>query len=273
MKIKILLCLFCFLTCLFPTHQIIVCANNTTYFAKILNEETYFYSSPTDNSEYKLFKLPATYFVEILNNANDQEDLFFFAKYIDLNGYVKKTDVQVIIGIPKTPYASNISFRVFSPSGVDLKSTPQDSTPFNRIINVPYLSTNLIYYGPCEGEQMIPQKSNIWFYCKYIENGNSYFGYLYSDLCDMLTPIFPNTEEFPILEEELFPETNIENVNQTTNSSLSTPIKILIAVCVCLPCFIIIYLLFKPTKITIDNGKKRKKVSKLKKSEYYEFDD
>ena len=256
-----------------PFNQTQVYAEEETHFAKITKNDVYLYSAPLNIETNKVFEIPRSYFVELINDANDDEDLFYAARYIDVYGYIKKSEVSVVLGSPNTPFANNISFRVFSPSGLDLKSSPNDLTPFNRIINIPYLSTNLVYYGKCNGEQMIPQKSSIWYYCKYIENGNNYFGYLYSDLCDMLTPIAPNEENPPVYEGEIFVTPEIEEVG-ASSITLSNEIKIIIVICASIPCFIVIYLLFKPTKIIADNGRfKKKKISKLKASEYYELED
>lgn len=243
-------------------------------YAKIEKSGVFLYNSPIDNSANKAFEIPPTYFVELLSNAQDENDEFFSVRYIDVFGYVKKSDVVAVDGTPQTPFATDISFRIFSPSGLDLKSSPSNETPFNRIVNVPYLCTDLVYYGKIEGEEMIPGKSTTWYYCKYISGTSTYFGYLYSDLCDKLSTIPQNTEILPNFEGELFAKpVEIESLS-TPLSSLGTELKLLAIFAICLPCLVLIYLIFKPTKLVAENGNTgKKKIKRLKKSEFYELED
>ncbi|MBR3790196.1 MAG: hypothetical protein IKK20_00115, partial [Clostridia bacterium] len=112
------------------------------------------------------------------------------------------------------------------------------------------------------------------YYCKYINGDSSYFGFLYSEFCDKLSPIIPNTEILPVFEGELFAKPTINQTNQSTNSAISNELKIFVIVAISLPCIFIVYLLFKPTKLVADDGKKsNKKIRRLKRSEFYELDD
>ncbi|MBR2220908.1 MAG: hypothetical protein IJ975_02070 [Clostridia bacterium] len=243
-------------------------------FARIEKPNVFFFNSPVDDAGYRVFEIPQSYFVELLGKAEDAEDLFYSARYLDVCGYVKKADVTPVQGVPQNPFASGISFRVFSLSGLDLKSTPSGDSPFNRIINVPYLCSDLIFYGTCPGQELIPDKNNLWYYCKYINGDSSYFGFLYSEFCDKLSPIIPNTEILPVFEGELFAKPTINQTNQSTNSAISNELKIFVIVAISLPCIFIVYLLFKPTKLVADDGKKsNKKIRRLKRSEFYELDD
>lgn len=262
----------CLLSCL--NFQNIVYAS-TSIFAKVENINVCFYSSPIDTASNQLFEIPQSYFVELLANAEDDDDLFYSARYLDMCGYVKKSDVLPVQGSPIKPFASDINFRVFAPNGLDLKSTPNGSLPFNKVITVPYLCSNLIFYGKISGEQMIPQKSNLWYYCKYLNGEDSYYGYLYSDLCDSLTPITQNTETLPAFEGDLFytpPEVQEQNILSSKPSTL----KIVIIVAICLPFLFVVYLIFKPTKLAENTEKspaKKPRLKRLKRAEYYEIDD
>lgn len=252
----------------------LIYASTTSVYARITANNVYLYSQPINTDSYKLFAVPISFFVELTGNAGDSEDLFYSAKYIDMSGYVKKGDVSAVQGVPTSPYASSLSFRVFSPSGLDLRSSPSSLTPFNIVINVPYLETSLIYYGTCAGEEMISQKGSDWYYCKYISNNSKYYGFLYSALCDLLPKIPTNSENLPAYEGELFAQPITEPLNQTNTLDLSNWLKAIIVVAICLPCFLIIYLLFKPTKLVVDNGSQGKsKIKRLRKSEYYELED
>ena len=143
------------------------------------------------------------------------------------------------------------------------------------------METNLSYYGITYGEESIAKKGNIWYYCKYYVNNLYYTGYLYSPLCDDLSPIVNNAEivEYltspPVFEEETL-ETGgniLEGMSQTMQTIL--------IVAVSLPCLLFIYLLFKPTrmaeeKATSSSNKtksQKSKYKKLKHSDYFELDD
>ena len=120
---------------------------------------------------------------------------------------------------------------------------------------------------------MVPECTNVWYYCKYLDGTRSTMGFLYSLFCDKLTNIPTNTEILEIRTEPIFVEP--ENTGAISTINFSSPTQILIVVAVCMPCLLIIYLLFKPTKITNKEGKveKVKKIKRLKKSDYYEIDD
>lgn len=270
------LLLIIFVICLIwqPLPNNVFAASQTSIFAKVEKNGVFFYNSPINDDAYKLFEIPCTYFVELLGNADDQENLFYSAKYIDVIGYVKKNEISPVQGEPIAPFASNINFRVFAPSGLDLKSTPSSDSPFNRIINVPYLSTDLVFYGTLTGDQMIPEKSCVWYYCKYLSGTSTYYGFLYSDLCDKLVSISPNTETLPYFEGELFLPPENENLGATAPPTISQPLKILLVIIISLPCLFVIYLIFKPTRLVVDNGEKNtKKIKHLKRRDYYELED
>ena len=232
---------------------------NITYFAKIESENIYLFSSPSGESENQLFILPKTYFVELLDDENDD---FFKAKFKDEIGYVKKSQVSVMSGIPSHPYP-NQSFRVFSLDGLSIYSSPA-ITSSTKIATIPYLENDIIYYGEIIGEQAIPDKSRTWYYCSY-QSDENYFGYVYSVFCDKLTQIGENNESFEIVENPTFavqtPETDLE---QTT--------MIFIIIAVSLPCLVVLYLLIKPSLMKsriIDNRPQKKK----RHGDYFEFDE
>ena len=276
MKKIFFLIFFIFLFCtniFFAASPKIVLAEGPI-FAKVETSGVFLYNSPISEENYKVFEIPATYYVELLADAKDESGLFYSARYIDVFGYVKKSEVLAVEGTPNHPFATNASFRIFSPSGLDLKSTPSNETPFNRIVNVPYLCTDLVFYGQILGDEMIPDKSNTWYYCKYISGTSVYYGYLYSDLCDKLSTIPQNTEILPKFEGELFVPILEPEAAPSPLSALNIEVKLLVIIAVCLPCLALIYLIFKPTKLVADNGtEKSKKIKRLKKSEFYELED
>lgn len=238
-------------------------------YARILTNNVCFYSAPSDSSA--LFYIPNSYFVQLLDNAGEN---YYTARYSDLFGYVKKSEVTPVVGTPITPYAEKLSFRVISLNGLELRSVPRSSSPFEIVDNVPYLETDLVYYGQMAGDSLVPECTNIWYYCKYLDGTTSSMGYLYSLFCDKLTTIPTNTEVMEVRTEPIFVEE--ENSGTTSTLNFSSPTQILIVVAVCLPCLLIIYLLFKPTRIAKKESEanvKTKKIKRLKRSDYYELDD
>ena len=277
--VKTLLLIFMMSLCmLLPPTKTRVQAE-TTYFAQIVNEETYIYSSPTlgeNNSE--IFSLPKTYFVELLSIANDK---YYYAKYKDIYGYVKKDSVRPILGTPTTPFLTGISFRVFVPSGATLRATPENLGSTNLIHSIPFLETNLEYYGTINGEEAITKKGYVWYYCKYYMNNLTYMGYIYAPLCDCLSTINLNDEKVEFITGEL----EFEQINKPDSvdglENLSSTSQSLIIIAVSLPCLLFIYLLFKPSSIAKKESKTnrtarsnpRAKISRLKHSDYFELDD
>lgn len=138
-------------------------AESTTYYAKIQSAGIYFYQQPFDEPAQRLFCLPRSYFVKILSEENDN---FYRAQYDDVYGFVRKNDVVVMDGTPTTPYAS-ARFRVFSMNGLGLYASPQ-AVESNLRAQIPYLTENIVYYGSINGEQAIPEKTNVWYYCRVI---------------------------------------------------------------------------------------------------------
>ncbi len=260
-----------------------ICATtfaDNIYYGRALASGIYLYSTPeiTSDKTNRIFEIPTTYFVLLLG---DENDLFYRAQYNDIYGFVLKSEVSCIQGTPIQPYVTNATFRVFSPSGANLRSSPYETLgTTNLITSVPFLETNLMYYGTCEGEEAISYKGNVWYYCKYVSQNQEHYGYIYSPLCDLLTNIVQNTEVFEYITPD-FSKSQIQEIDDGEYLSISNPWQIIIIVLVCLPCILIIYFLFKPTSIAKQNvikssskkkGKRKKKISKLKHSDYYELD-
>ena len=256
---------------------------DTTYFAKIEQSSVFIFSTPVQDDSSKIFELPITYFVELIKSENEE---FYYCRYNDIYGYVLKSQVKPIKNIPQNPFLTNISFRVFVPSGANLRESPYNNGAQNLIYSIPFLDSNISYYGVAYGEEEISKKGNVWYYCKYLSQNQSYIGYIYSPLCDCLSPITQNTETVEYLPtpptfEEDSTKTSTSNVFSTMSSTTTT----IIIIAVSLPCLLFIYLLFKPTKIaeesvsTTSNTTKtrkprtKKKIKRLKHSDYFELDD
>lgn len=253
-------------------------AGNPQY-ARVKGSNVKLYKTPAAVDDYSntYFTIPESYFVELLAYENEE---YFSARYLDCYGYVKISDVQCVAGIPQNPFVTKASFRVFAPNGLELRSSPSQSDGLNVVSNINYLETNLQYYGKIDGEEAIVYKGSEWYYCKYTKNGQEQKGYVYSVFCDLLSTISTNTEILEYVSEPTFEteETSGTVDTSTSISSLPSTTQVLIIVAVCVPCILIIYLLFRPTKITArayqnaeENSSKRKK--RNRKQDYYELDE
>ena len=235
------------------------------YYAKVTEDEIFLYSSPSANSNTTLFEVPKSYFVTILAEKDD----FYYARYNDVFGYIKKNQVSVMDGKPEIPYYIT-NFRMYMRGTLPLLSFPNEENG-EIIAEVPYLTDTLVYYGTCEGSDFVPGKTKTWYFCKYIKDDNIYQGYLYSAYCDGFKKeeIPLNTETFPLLTDPLFPE-----IEQQPTASLSTTAKVLIVVGVSVPCAVILYLLIRPTIIHKQPEKvKRTPFKRKRKTDYFEFDE
>jgi hypothetical protein len=188
-------------------------ADNVAY-AQILQAGCYLYKTPSDNTNYTNvhFILEQTYFVQLLS---EYDETFYKAKYIDVIGYVKRSQVQCVQGSPKNPFLNNISFRVYSNSSRSMYDKPfaNSNNPTLKTY-LPLYCQDLIYYGKIYGESVIDERTNVWYYCKYTVTNEC--GYLYSDSCDKMTPIIPNTEKLPYISSPQW------NITPTSNNSLIT---------------------------------------------------
>ena len=248
----------------------------TTYYARVKYSNCPLLKSPSVDTSFSNthFLLPQTYFVEILAKVSDE---FFEAQYLGTRGYIKKSDVDFVAGTPQTPFANKISFRVFAQNGLNLRSSPKESEGIaNRLTTIPFLETNLQYIGQIEGEEAISNRGNIWYYCNYYRFDETLTGYVYAGYCDMLTNITQNTEQLPVIPEPSFEQTSVKNetsdIGDGSLNKLSKRAQILIIVSVSLPALIILYLLFKPTKIVANLKASKKSPDAKKKKKRYRDD-
>ena len=193
------------------TTTLQVCATSKeTHFARIMFEQVYLFKTPneiTDSSNIH-FELPQTYFVELIDSANEK---FYKANYLNFTGYVKKDSVQAIAGVPMCPYLENINFRVYAELSRDLRTEPNQSNGnSSQVTYIPLLSKNLTYYGKIVGESLIDGRTNIWYYCKYSAD-KDYYGYVYSDFCDEMSIIKNNIEQVTYIDNPTFAPIKINN--------------------------------------------------------------
>lgn len=254
---------------------------DTTFFARIKYANCPLLKNPSSDSSFSNthFLIPQTYFVEVFSKTGD----YYEAQYLGTRGYIRKGDVEFVSGTPQTPFANKISFRVFAQNGLNLRSSPKESEGIaNRLTTIPFLETNLQYIGMIEGEEAISNRGNIWYYCNYFRMDETLTGYVYAGYCDMLSSITQNTENLPVITEPSFEQLavkdEVSDIGDGSLNNLSKRSQILIIVAVSLPALIILYLLFKPTKIVagLKQSKKSPETKKKKKryrGDYYEIDE
>lgn len=232
-----------------------------SYYAKINTNGVMLYDSPSTTSA--LFEIPESYFVE----ATEIVGNFFKVTYKDKEGYVLKSAVSLLDGVPVHPFADiSYSQRTVEPM---YAQASDESAIINDLKNV----ANITYYGKI-ADQWATHTSNVWYYSSINVGGQILFGYVYSGSVkdDLTEKILPNSEgkDFNILPEDVL-------LPSTSNfTSLSSGTKVLLIVAIAVPSLLILYFLIKPSKL-MAQSKKSKKVKKEQRKvshgDYYEFDE
>ena len=212
-------------------------------FARILSNDVYFYSSPSgESSDNILFEIPKSYFVRLKDIA---ENDYYLAEYNGITGYVKKDSVRAVAGTPSKPYLTNISFRVYADPSRDMRSYPAiDNSLSDRITYIPLYSKNIEYIGRVYGQELVLNRTNVWYYCKYTTD-KEYYGYVYSDFCDEMTPIYENTENMEYIDNPTF---STPTPTTTTTNMNSKSIGIIVAV-LTIPAILFVILILKSKHI------------------------
>lgn len=244
MKKSLITIVIAFFILFSSTSSSIICqakSNYTTYtYAQVKQDDVYLYKtnlSPAPINAY--FKLPKTYFVLLLSNL---DDTFYKAQYKDVVGFVLKSSVTPVKETPKTPYPQSATFRVYTSDGTTMLNSAYDTKSASTTGTASVLES-LEFYGEISGDEFVENRGTTWYFGK---NSKNQKGYLYAGYCDDLTTITPNTELVTPTEYPTFNEDNSYLYNLV---NLTTPLKILLLALVILPCFILIYLLFKPFKL------------------------
>lgn len=232
-----------------------------TYYAKVQSSGTYLYSTPIDETNFRMFEIPTSYFVLLMEDENDN---FYYAKYGETFGYVLKDSITPMNGTPKQPYAKK-SFRVFSQVGLPLYSQPTTASSYE--ITLPYKTQVSDVYGYISGEEILESSTNQWIYCSFTQSGKKYFGYIFSYYCDLVSPSVENSEFFTEINGPL----DFSPINTGPGANLSDTAKVLIAFSVIIPCLIILYLMLRPK----DKSKQTSKhiIFHRPKRDYYEFNE
>lgn len=181
------------------------------------------YSDP--ECKEKVTSLPATYFVTVIESYGDCHKVC----YKDITGYVK--EIEVVDFEPVTKYASTW-FNV-SNDGYPAKLRSSPSASGEIIMEIPSGKTGY-YYGDVEGDELLQGYGNKWRYVSFNDGISSIRGYIYSSQV-AVSEIAPN-------EIKKVEKPTIDKGEDL--SSPSSPVDIVLIVCLCVPAVLILYLLF-----------------------------
>lgn len=235
---------------LFNSTPTVYAVNTNNIYAQVMNENVYFFKTPVADTSYDnvFFILPKTYFVILTESANDD---FYTAKYSNLDGYVKKNEVQAISGKPSTPFLQNVNFRVYSELSCQLMSKPTLNS--TQITTIPVLTKNIIYIASTKGDTLIEDRTNLWIYCKYAEG---LYGYVYSDFCDGLpNPMPTNSEQVTYIPNPTFSAITKNQALPENDNKIGIIIGIL-----SIPAIIFVFMIFQGSKILSKEKTKRQEI-------------
>lgn len=244
MRLKIFKLSFCFIFILFflcPSFKSFASSYTNFVYARIETSGVYLYkSAKTTNLDNAYFELPKSYFVLLVSNIDNE---FYKAQYKDVVGYVKKSEVSPVAEKPNKPYPDEVKFWTYSSDGTNIVSStfsrnnPKDTGSVS-------VMQELNYYGQMVGDELIKDRGYLWLYCK-TENAS---GYLYAGLCDVSKNFKDNTEVVTKISEPYIDNDDSFLYNLV---SLSPALKVILVLLVTLPCFLLVFLLFKPFNIKV----------------------
>ena len=211
----------------------------TSGYAKVLSNDCYLCSEPSENSH--IFLLEQSYFVKVLS---DENNVYFKVQYLEFEGYVEKSKLNFVEEFPTQPYLIGITFDIYDIGNVCMRSTPETLDSDENILCTIKVSTkDLTYYGKCVGEEALIGLGNVWYYAAYQdEYGNLFKGYIYSPLTRNLSAITSSSENLTLVNTTSFlPVDSLLYLNVTTKNML--------IVITAIPTLFVIYLFTKPSKI------------------------
>ena len=209
---------------------------NTTpaLYGKVITNNAMLLKTPTKLEDYSnsYFLLEETYFVLVLNEQNED---FYYVKYQDINGYVKKNDIELVNEQISFPFLQNITFDIIKPCF--LTNAPKNNADFQIISLSP--QTSVTFYGKFYGDEIYKNSSNIWYYCKITTNNKTVHGYIHSSYTNNLSPITQNNQ----------PSTKfVANTSVTKLLNLNLNSQAIVIIVVSLPILILLFILLKGFK-------------------------
>ena len=240
LKIKVILCLSTIIISICLFHNTSYCcasAENEVFYAQIQSPNVYLYSS----NLIPIFEIPETYYVRLLENSKNG---YYTAEYMGVQGIINENEIQCVSNTPTTPYLRNVSFRNYGAQSSEIRTEPSRLGGTTTLIcELPLYETNFEFIGKISGEEVVPNRGDIWYYCTYTKNNQTRTGYIYAGLIDMLSTYYSNPiDSFPILKHNW----KVENANITPAITLPSSNQTIVIIIISLALFILLLALFKP---------------------------
>ena len=198
----------------------------------------------TDEEYCPIATLPATYFVALLEEETDGE--YLKVSYLDIDGYMKKTDLEKVDYEPVYKYAQVFFTAENEGFGAILRTSPNHDAETAALIPD---GAKMLFYGTQEGTARYDDASRTWYYVKYGSGESAIFGYVYC--YHGFADTVPNNIIEKVPKEEPT-EPNVPNEPQDGEQSetpektrLSPAYEAIFIVCLCLPFVIIMFILFR----------------------------
>ena len=229
--------LYVFISCclLYNVSNISVeTSSQNNLYGKIISNNAMLLKMPTKIEDYtnSYFLLEESYFVNIINQ--DVPD-YYYVNYLNLTGYVKKNDIQLVNEQISLPYLQNIKFDIIK--DCYLCSEPKN-LPNAQVIKLSP-QAGITFYGKMFGDEIYKNSGNVWYYCSIENNDKIINGYIHSSFTNNLTPITQNQE----ITTNFISQTNVNNL---LNLNLTS--QTLIIIIISLPILILLFILLKGFK-------------------------
>ena len=180
----IIFCLFS----IFPTTNIVFAEEDASW-CRITGDNAYIHKNiPSSNNNDVCFKLPKTYFAEILDCADE----YFKISFDSIVGYVKSDEVTKVYSTPLMPFPVDITFSVNNSVQAVIFDNPSTS---GKRLGVIASNEKANFLGNTSGEEAISGLGNDWLFAKYVSGEQTISGFVYAPLTKNLKDIPPNTEE------------------------------------------------------------------------------
>jgi len=224
-------------------HQSPAHAAETPSYALITAENAVLYrqTAPLDTPEGRFFRLPMTYFVEILDSLPQAETGTLRVKYDGVTGYVKAEDVAPVDYTPRSLYPQGLKlhFNVDAPS-LYLRARPI-SNAAQVIAVIPSDTRDVRYYNTVSGD--VAGGTGEWFFVRVLgEEGELLYGYVSAAYCVVDTAIDPENDTSAV------PVTVTPGPNPDPNGEPADMILVLLIAAISIPAVITVFLVFRPRK-------------------------
>lgn len=203
-------------------------------FVRATSDNTYIYKVANELEDDKLFCLEYSYYAKVIGTQSQYYVVEIGdnnENFVKLTGYVKISSVQLIETIPAMPLYPTIKISINSTSA-DLKTSPSGSS--STAIAV-LSSQKLNYYGKLTNNEAT------WYFVRH-ESGA--MGYIKASAVNAFSiPLHPTPLPTIEIPDDPTPEDPVPEPEPPLDST-----QILLILLICIPCAIIIVLIFVPSK-------------------------